>query len=120
MADNKSKNIFNRIRVNTPEELMEFLEKNFEYGLKVDNEYIPIMGREYNKNNKILIDTDSQVLKNTYYDLPKKIKNLFKDNNICKLGSDYLLLSKWTLESYKDMVPRTIGTLPDLIELEAD
>ena len=43
----KSKNIFNRIRVNTPEELMEFLDNNFEFGLNVDNEYTPLILLEY-------------------------------------------------------------------------
>ena len=115
----KSKNIFNRIRINTPEELMEFLENNFEFGLNVDNEYTPLIDNNYYKNNKLLTDIDSQYLKNVYYDLPKKIKSLFNNINICKLGSDFLLLSKWKLLSYKEMIPRTIGTLPDLIELEA-
>ena len=115
----KSKNIFNRIRINTPEELLEFLENNFEYGLTVDDEYIPLMDNDYYKNNRLLIDTSSQYLKNVYYDLPKKLKNSFNDVGICSFGSKFSLITNWHLNNYKNLIPRTIGNIPDLIELEA-
>lgn len=115
----KSKNVFNRLKINTPEDLLDFLDKNFEYGLKVDDEYIPLLDGNLSKSNRLLFVNDSQYLKNIYYDLPSKVKNLFNENDICKLASHFLLLSRWKMDSYKEMIPRTIGTLPDLIELEA-
>lgn len=124
----KTNNLYSKYMIISPQSLMEFLIKNFDYGyiLNIDNSTYRIPLDDDNKllnSNKIVTYNDSRVLsllKKTYKALP----DFLKDDDISlgtqlKLTSKYLFYKNWKLKKNKDMFPQTIGCLPDLIELEA-
>lgn len=128
IISDKNNHIFSKYMVITPQGLLDFLVKNYDYGflLQQNGKTYRLPLDDDNKllsSNKIITYNDTRVvnyLKNIYTTLPDFIKK--EDDSVgtkLRIASTALYYENWTLKNFKNYIPLTIGSLPDLIELEA-
>lgn len=124
----KNNLIFSKYMVITPQGLLDFLIKNYDYGflIKEGNKTYRLPLDDDNKllsSNKIITYNDTRIVnyfKKTYELLPDFLKN--EEDNVgtkLRIASTFIYYQNWTLKNFKNYIPMTIGSLPDLIELEA-